>query len=257
MDEAFSRAFALIDQLAADTADIKSAETERTEKLDTTLRDVESVVSDLKTANARREAESRILADQVHGLRDLVPKALDGWKAAEDKKLEDLGSELRSLKLLVANRLGGGAGAGAGTQASSSLSPSSSSSTKPPITSTPPATKEKPHPTDPASSAPNPSENLPDTQVPGRYQSSSSSGNFPDTQAPESGGSTTTPKSSIPGRFQSNSSSGRPGPAIPSWQMAAASSGKSGGGGSASTSTSSSKGKGDETAAGSDTGTGA
>lgn len=133
IDESFSRAFALIDQLAADTAYLKSAETDRTEKLDATLRDVESVISDLKSANSRREAESRILADQVHGLKDLVPRALDGWKAAEDKKLEDLGSELRSLKLLVANRLGGGAA----SQAPSSRSyPSASAKDKPDISGT-------------------------------------------------------------------------------------------------------------------------
>lgn len=130
VDESFSRAFALIDQLASDTANLKLAETERTEKLDVTLGDVESVIADLKAANSRREIESRILSDQVLGLKDLVPKALDGWKAAEDKKLEDLGAELRSLKLLVANRLS----LGAASQASSSRSyPSSAAKDRPDI----------------------------------------------------------------------------------------------------------------------------
>ncbi|MCJ1470504.1 peroxisomal membrane protein pex14 [Pseudocyphellaria aurata] len=106
IDESFSRAFVLIDQLAADTAGLKASEAERTEKLDSTLQDVELVVSDLKAANTRREAESRILADQVRSLKDLIPKALEGWKASGDGKLEDLGAELRSLKKLVGNRVG-------------------------------------------------------------------------------------------------------------------------------------------------------
>lgn len=106
IDESFSRAFVLIDQLAADTAALKASEAERTEKLDSTLEDVESVISDLKAANTRREAESRILTDQVRGLKDLIPKALEGWKASGDGKLEDLGAELRSLKKLVGNRVG-------------------------------------------------------------------------------------------------------------------------------------------------------
>lgn len=106
IDESFARAFCLIDQLAADTAALKSSEAERTEKLDSTLKDVETVISDLKAANTRREAESRILADQVRGLKDLVPRALEGWKAGGDGKLEDLGAELRSLKKLVGNRVG-------------------------------------------------------------------------------------------------------------------------------------------------------
>ena len=106
IDESFSRAFALIEQLAADTSALKSSEAERTQKLDSTLQDVESVVSDLKAANLRREAESRILSDQVQGLKDLVPKALEGWKASGDGKLDDLGAELQSLKKLVGNRVG-------------------------------------------------------------------------------------------------------------------------------------------------------
>lgn len=106
IDESFSRAFALIEQLVADTAALKSSEAERTQKLDSTLQDVESVISDLKAANSRREAESRILSDQVQALKDLVPKALEGWKASGDAKLDDLGAELRSLKKLVGNRVG-------------------------------------------------------------------------------------------------------------------------------------------------------
>lgn len=106
IDESFNRAFALIDQLATDTAAIKEAETERTEKLDTTLRDVGSVIEDLKAANTRREAEGRITATQVADLKALVPKALEGWKAAGDAKLDELGQEVQSLKKLLENRVG-------------------------------------------------------------------------------------------------------------------------------------------------------
>ena len=106
IDESFNRAFALIEQLAADTAAIKYSESERTEKLDTTLKDVGSVIEDLKAANTRREAESRIIANQVTELKDMVPKALEGWKASGDAKLEELGQEVQSLKKLLENRVG-------------------------------------------------------------------------------------------------------------------------------------------------------
>ena len=46
----------------------------------------------------------------------MVPKALDGWKGQEDKRVEDLGNEVRSLRMLLQNRLSGGSGIGAGTQ---------------------------------------------------------------------------------------------------------------------------------------------
>ncbi|KAL9070377.1 MAG: hypothetical protein Q9161_004936 [Pseudevernia consocians] len=111
VDASFNRAFALIEQLATDTAAIKESESERTEKLDTTLKDVGSVIEDLKAANTRREAESRIIADQVTGLKDMVPKALDGWKASGDAKLEELGQEVQSLKKLLENRVGRPSGA--------------------------------------------------------------------------------------------------------------------------------------------------
>ena len=64
------------------------------------------MIKDLKAANSRREAENRIIADQVQGLKDLVPKALEGWKASEDRKLEDLGMEVQSLKKLLENKVG-------------------------------------------------------------------------------------------------------------------------------------------------------
>ena len=84
---------------------------ERTEKLDTTLKNVNSVIEDLKAANTRREAESRIIAGQVTGLKDMIPKALEGWKASGDAKLEELGQEVQSLKKLLENRVGRPSGA--------------------------------------------------------------------------------------------------------------------------------------------------
>lgn len=55
------------------------------------------------------------MAEQVQGLRDMVPKALEGWKEKEDKRVEELGNEVRSLRLLLQNRVGGGGGGGAQT----------------------------------------------------------------------------------------------------------------------------------------------
>ncbi|MCJ1389160.1 peroxisomal membrane protein pex14 [Xylographa bjoerkii] len=107
IDASFSRAFSLIDQLATDTATLKSAEAERTERLDTALQEVEAVISELKAANKRREDDSRRIGDEVRGLKEMIPKALEGWKAEEDVKLKELGAGLKSLKILVGNRVGG------------------------------------------------------------------------------------------------------------------------------------------------------
>lgn len=55
IDEQFERAFALVDQLAKDTDELKAAEKERTERLDQALTNLESVITELKTASKRRE----------------------------------------------------------------------------------------------------------------------------------------------------------------------------------------------------------
>lgn len=105
IDEQFSRAFALIDQLSTDTAALKSAEEARTERLDAALREVESVVSELKTSSRRRDDETRRISDEVRSLKDAIPKALEGAREGNENRLKELGTELRSLKVLVGNRL--------------------------------------------------------------------------------------------------------------------------------------------------------
>lgn len=109
IDEQFSRAFALLDQLAADTAGLKAAEDVRTERLDTTLRDVEDVVAELKTSSRRRDDETRRITDEVKRLKDSIPKAIEGAREGNEKRLKELGSELKSLKVLLGNRLGSAA----------------------------------------------------------------------------------------------------------------------------------------------------
>ena len=106
IDAEFNRAFALLDTLSADTAALKSAEEERTRRLDKTLEEVEAVVGNLKSASKRREDDNRRISDEVRGLKDDIPRAMEAAKGESDKRLKELGSELKSLKLLLGNRLG-------------------------------------------------------------------------------------------------------------------------------------------------------
>ncbi|PKY08198.1 hypothetical protein P168DRAFT_294309 [Aspergillus campestris IBT 28561] len=106
IDEQFSKAFTLIEQLSTDTAALKSAEETRTERLDSALREVESLVADLKTASRRRDDETRRINDEIRSLKDAIPKALEGAREGNDNRLKELGTELKSLKTLLGNRLG-------------------------------------------------------------------------------------------------------------------------------------------------------
>ncbi|KAJ5481314.1 Peroxisomal membrane anchor protein (Pex14) [Penicillium sp. IBT 31633x] len=107
IDEQFSRAFTLIEQLSTDTAALKTAEEARTERLDGALKDVESLVADLKNSSRRRDDETRRISDEVKSLKDAIPKALEGAREGNENRLKELGTELKSLKTLLGNRLGG------------------------------------------------------------------------------------------------------------------------------------------------------
>ena len=96
----------MIDQLASDTAALKVAEEERAEKVETTLKEVNAVVDDLKASNAKRERESKAVADQVQQLKSLIPTALEQWKANGDARLDDLSQELSGLRKLLESRVG-------------------------------------------------------------------------------------------------------------------------------------------------------
>ncbi|KAI9825610.1 MAG: peroxisomal membrane protein pex14 [Thelocarpon impressellum] len=105
IDESFAKAFALLDQLSTDTEALKTSEQARTEHVDRALAEVESVIGELKTANRRREDEARRIGDDVRGLKDLIPRAMEAHKDATDARLKELNTELRSLKTLVGNRM--------------------------------------------------------------------------------------------------------------------------------------------------------
>ncbi|CZT43020.1 related to PEROXISOMAL MEMBRANE PROTEIN PER10 [Rhynchosporium secalis] len=105
IDESFEKAFSLLDQLAKDTETLKSSEQARTERIDAALKEVETVISELKTASKRREEDTRRIGDEVRGLKDLIPRAMEGQKETTDDRLKELNTELKSLKTLMGQRM--------------------------------------------------------------------------------------------------------------------------------------------------------
>jgi peroxin-14 len=106
IDAEFSKAFALIDQLSQDTTSLKEAEDARNTRLDSAIGEIEAVLADLKQANADREKQARRTNDDIAALRERIPAALQGWKTEHERRLGEVGQELRSLKMLVGNRVG-------------------------------------------------------------------------------------------------------------------------------------------------------
>lgn len=105
IDEQFEKAFSLLEQLSKDTDALKTSEQARTERLDAALSEVEGVIGELKTASRKREEEARRMSDEVRGLKDLIPKAMEGQKETTDGRLRELNTELKSLKTLMGQRL--------------------------------------------------------------------------------------------------------------------------------------------------------
>ncbi|KAF2154063.1 hypothetical protein K461DRAFT_121531 [Myriangium duriaei CBS 260.36] len=118
IDASFDKAFALLDQLATDTEELKSSEKTRTEKLDQALIEVESVVGNMKDVSRRRDDEIRRTNDEVRSLRDLIPKAIKTQEENTDMRLKELAKEMQSLKTLLATRINAPPARTAQTQAS-------------------------------------------------------------------------------------------------------------------------------------------
>jgi peroxin-14 len=123
VDASFDKAFALLEQLATDTQQLKDSEAARKERLDAALADVESVVSRMRQANEDRDLEAKRIAREISEIRDQIPRAIEKEKEATDNRLKELNVEMKSLKTLVVNRMvGGGAGAGQQQTAPSRIS---------------------------------------------------------------------------------------------------------------------------------------
>ena len=108
IDASFDKAFALLDQLASDTQELKDSEAERKKRMDHALAEVESVIGKMKEANETRELEAKRMARELEDVKEQIPLAIQKEKETMDGRLRDLAGEMKSLKTLVGNRMGGG-----------------------------------------------------------------------------------------------------------------------------------------------------
>lgn len=193
IDEQFNKAFALLDTLSQDTEALKKAEEDRTQRLDSAISDIESIITELKTANTKREDDARRMEADIKSMKDGLPRSIENVKDASERQLKELSTELASLKMLMSNRIGGSAGGMANIPKTqpANISSLSNSAAQTPVQET----------------APGSSSNV--TGVNG-------AGKAPSFAMPSSTSQASTPR---PASSTSFSSSGKA--AIPAWQMAA------------------------------------
>ncbi|TQS34000.1 hypothetical protein Golomagni_05637 [Golovinomyces magnicellulatus] len=101
----FQKIFTLVDQLAKDTDELKASEQARASKLDVALSEIQDTIGNIKSGSRIREEEGRHIMEEVRGLRQLVPKAMEEHKSATSLQLNELNDELKSLKILLSQRL--------------------------------------------------------------------------------------------------------------------------------------------------------
>ena len=106
IDASFEKTFALLEQLTTDTEELKNSEKARTERLDSALAEVESVIGKMKEANENRESEAKRIAKELEEIKESIPQAIQREKEAMDGRVKDLAVEMKSLKTLVSNRMG-------------------------------------------------------------------------------------------------------------------------------------------------------
>ncbi|KAJ4155288.1 hypothetical protein LMH87_000543 [Akanthomyces muscarius] len=144
IEDQFERAFVLVEQLAKDTEELKQTEQQRTEKLDAALAELETVMSDLKTANRRRDDDAQRIREDIQGLKDAIPKAMESQKTQADNRLYEINTELTSLKTLVSQRMTSGSSSTSGYSRPGASSTPAAAPPAPAATTPKPATVSDP-----------------------------------------------------------------------------------------------------------------
>ena len=87
------------------------------------MTELEETMQEMKNSSRRRDDDNRRIVDDVKALQDLIPKAIKAQGENNDNRMKELNAELRSLKTLVSNRMGGPAAMPAPVAAMPATSP--------------------------------------------------------------------------------------------------------------------------------------
>ncbi|KAF4623672.1 hypothetical protein D9613_001865 [Agrocybe pediades] len=100
----FDAAEALLKEIQAETAAVKTAVEEQREKIDQTTEDVRAVVVEMREGEAKTRDEMREIREEVNNIREMLPKMIEKNKESQNQSLAELQQELKSLKALLLSR---------------------------------------------------------------------------------------------------------------------------------------------------------
>ncbi|TFY70368.1 hypothetical protein EVG20_g2640 [Dentipellis fragilis] len=100
----FDAADALLKEIQADTAAMKTAVQEQREKVDNATAEVEAAVTEMRQGQSKARDEMREIREEINNVRDMLPKMIDRNKETQQQSLAELQQELKSLKALLLSR---------------------------------------------------------------------------------------------------------------------------------------------------------
>jgi len=100
----FDAAEALLREIQAETAAVKTAVEEQREKVVKTTEDVQSVVKEMRDGEVKTRDEMREIREEITNIREMLPKMIEKNKETQTQSLAELQQELKSLKALLLSR---------------------------------------------------------------------------------------------------------------------------------------------------------
>ncbi|OBZ79161.1 Peroxisomal membrane protein PER10 [Grifola frondosa] len=104
MTAQFDAAEALLKEIQAETAAVRTAVEEQNEKVVKATQEVEAVVKEMREGEAKTRDEMREIREEVTNVREMLPKMIEKNKESQAQSLAELQQELKSLKALLLSR---------------------------------------------------------------------------------------------------------------------------------------------------------
>ncbi|ODQ63791.1 hypothetical protein NADFUDRAFT_83917 [Nadsonia fulvescens var. elongata DSM 6958] len=104
LEEEFAKVQLSLVRIEKDTSEMKSADEAQSEEIARVLADVEASIEKLTAEAQKREEEMRLIKAEVGSVRETLPISIEKLKYNQDTSLQELMSEVKSLKQLLGSR---------------------------------------------------------------------------------------------------------------------------------------------------------
>ncbi|CAI2163643.1 12432_t:CDS:2 [Funneliformis geosporum] len=104
LNDQFNAASETLNDVKSDTQIVKKTIEEQVYKVKESLETLDKMMSDIKQQEVKRDADLKILKEDMDAIRELITKLLEKTKDTQNQSLSEVQQELKSLKSLLLNR---------------------------------------------------------------------------------------------------------------------------------------------------------